>query len=124
MSGFKVGFLMNRVLNSIIGFIFTTFALATLYGIFCGTMNVIDGVNDPVAAGRHAASGVYSLFGDVSEEMQRNDIGNNTESVAHRIARPYAATADIMALLTGKLEVGAADLIHGTAKRVDKAATI
>ena len=116
---------MNHVANSILGFVFTTFALAALYGIFCGTMNVIDGANDPVGAGRHAARGVYRLFGDVSEEIERNDIGaGKTESVAHRIARPYAATADIMALLTAKFEVGAVNLVHGTAKRVDKAATI
>lgn len=115
---------MGNVAGRILGLIFTTFLLAALYGLFCTTADFMNPNYDPVASGRRAASAVYGLFGEVSTEIERNDSNASpkTISIAHRIAEPYAVTADLAALLGGKLELGLSSLFHGTVKAADKIA--
>ncbi len=115
---------MGNVAGRVLGIIFTTFLLAALYGLFCTTVDFMNANYDPVASGRRAAHSVYGLFGVVSEEIEHNDVNASpkTVSVAERIAAPYAVTADISALLGGKLEIGASKVFHGTVKAADKIA--
>lgn len=115
---------MGSIVGRILGIIFTTFLIAALYGLFITTVDFMNAGFDPVKSAHRAASGVYSLFGDVSEEIERNDANASakTVSVAHRISTPYAITADISALLGGKLELLASSLFHGTVAVADKVA--
>lgn len=115
---------MGYVVGRVLGIIFTTFLFAALYGLFCTTADFMSDNYDPVVSGRRAASAVYGLFGEVSTEIERNDANASpkTVSIAHRIAQPYAVTADLAALLGGKLEIGASHLFHGAVKAADKVA--
>jgi hypothetical protein len=117
---------MGYVAGRILGVIFTTFLIAALYGLFCTTADFMSTKYDPVASGRRAAGGVYGLFGVVSEEIEHNDpnASPKTVSVAKRIASPYAVTADVTALLGGKLELAASSFFHGAVNAADKVAPV
>jgi hypothetical protein len=102
------------LLRSIISLIITTFMIAAIYGLFCTTVDLFSKSNyDPVMSGRRAAGSIYGLFGVVTEEVNRNDANEPPhfkESIAQKIAAPYAVTADVVALLGGKLERGVVGL--------------
>jgi len=91
------------IVRSIIGFIITTFLLAALYGFGCTAMAFIRGEHDPEATGHYAAAHVYGLVGAVDNEVKSNEARGPSPSLAHQIAAPYALTADVAALLSGKL---------------------
>lgn len=98
----------DNIVGRIIGVIVTTFVIAIVYGLFLTTRDFIRPGYDPEVSGHHAADNVYGLFGAVSDEVKRNENEQPTTaymSVAHKIAMPYALTADLSALLGGKLEV-------------------
>ena len=115
---------MGNIAGRFLGVIFATFLLAVLYGLFCTTADFMDANYNPVASGRRAAHNVYGLFGVVSEEIEHNDVNASPRivSLAERIAGPYAAAADIAALLGGKLEIGASRLLHGAVRAADEVA--
>lgn len=116
---------MQRFIGSVIGFIVTTFLLAIIYGLYVTTVDFMGPSSyDPVASGRKAGAGVYSLFGVTAEEIEHQapQASPKTSSVAHRIAVPYAVTADLSALLGGKLEIGIAHIFRGVEKVADKVA--
>jgi len=75
--------------------------------------------NSPEASGHRAADKVYGLFGTVSEEIKRNEHDEPTraETILQKIAMPYALTADLSAIFTGKIEAGAASLVHDLSHR-------
>jgi len=95
------------ILRSILGLIILSFCVAVIYGVGCATVDFLNDRKDPVQSGRHAAATIYGLFGVVTEEAKRNDAEapqTPTSSAVQKIATPYAVTADISALLCGKLE--------------------
>jgi len=105
---------MGDVLARIIGLIITTFVIAIIYGLCLTTMDYFTKPNyTPVASGHHAADTIFGLFGTVSDEIKRNEDDHpHATSVAYKIARPYAITADLAAVLGGKLEVNIGSLFH------------
>lgn len=115
---------MGNIVGRLLGLVFTTFLIAALYGLFIATADFMNAGFDPVKSAHRADAGVYHLFGDVSEEIERNDVNATpkTVSTAHRIAKPYAVTADVSALLGGKLELLASSAFHGTLAAADKVA--
>ncbi len=94
----------------IISFIIMTFVVAICYGFFLTTENFMRPNFDPVTSGHQAADNVYNLFGLINNEVKRNDsaapaLQPHHATIAYKIARPYAVTADLSAILGGKLEV-------------------
>jgi len=72
---------------------------------------------DPVASGHQAAADVYGLFGTVNNEVKQNDgtapaLQSHHSTITYKLARPYAITADLSALLGGKLEVSISSFVH------------
>ncbi len=114
------------MLGRIIGIIVTTFIIAMLYGFFVTTMDFLGTGYDPVASGHRAAHNVYGLFGVVSEEIENNSTHptSKLETVMRKIAAPYAVTADLTAILTGKLEIGIASFFHAAETKADQAAPV
>ena len=112
------------MLGRIIGVIITTFMIAIVYGFYCGTMDFLTSRPDPVQSGHHAAGGVYGLFGVVSDEIKNNDARatSHVSTVGRKIAMPYAVTADLSAILTGKLELAITSVFHVAEKKIDKTA--
>jgi len=103
----------------IIGFILSTFFIAILYGLCLTTLDFFGPHYDPVSSGHRAANTIYGLFGTAAEEIQRNEAEPNAHStsVAYKIARPYAITADLSAIFGGKIEVGINSLLHTAENR-------
>ncbi len=103
------------VLGRIIGFIVVTFLVAFLYGFLCATVDCMRSSCEPVSSGRRAAENIYNLFGTVSEEARKNDAASDAhpaDSTMRKIASPYAVTADVTAILTGKIEAGISAMLH------------
>jgi len=97
----------------IIGIIVMTFMIAIFYGLFLTTENFLQPDFNPVATGHQAANNIYGLFGTISNEIKQNEPrGGHDMAVAHKLAMPYAVTADLSAILGGKLEVSLASLFH------------
>ncbi len=106
-----VGDLIYRVASVI----FATFLIAFLYGFVLTTMDFIEPNYNPVATGHRAADNIYSLFGTVNHEVKQTADKPETVhsvTVAHKIARPYAVTADLSAILGGKMEIGLSSMIR------------
>jgi hypothetical protein len=94
-----------------------TFVVAICYGLFFTTMNFMGPNYDPVASGHQAAANVYGLFGLVSNEVKQNegesaDAQPHHHSIAYKIARPYAITVDLSAILGGKAEISLSSFVH------------
>ncbi len=102
----------------IIGLIVTTFIIAMIYGIFVATVD-FTGLDakiayDPVISGHRAAKNVYALFGTANNEIKQNEgeAPQRGNGIAHKVAMPYAVTADLSAIVGGKVEVGMSTLFH------------
>jgi hypothetical protein len=109
---------MSRLLSLVI----TTFMIAVIYGLFQTTMDFLRPNYDPVAAGHHAANGVYSLFGGVDDAVSPHTrSAARTASITHKVAVPYAVTANLSAFFGGKLEVGMENLFHAAQNRTSVA---
>lgn len=108
------------------GVVFFTFMVAMAYGLFLTTRDFMftNPSFDPVASGHHAAANVYQLFGTVSGEIQRNDEHESPKatSIMHKIAIPYAVTADLTAILGGELEAGIRSFFRSTESQMDSKA--
>ena len=98
----------------IIGLIVMTFMVAIFYGLFLTTMDFMAPNYNPITSGHRAADNIYGLFGTVATEIKNNDgsASDHGTSVTHKIAMPYAVTADLSAILGGKLEVKVSSLFH------------
>ena len=106
--------MIRPVLSRILGVIVTTFVIALFYGLLLTTEDLFRPHYNPVSSGHRAAENVYGLFGTVSEEIKRNDASEPVRltSIAHRIAMPYAITADLSAIFGGRIEAGVLDLFN------------
>jgi len=104
----------------IVGLIVTTFMVAIIYGLFVATMDFMSHRPDysPVASGHRAADTIYGLFGTMNTEIKNNEgeAPSRGSGVAYKIAMPYAVTADLSAILGGKIESGIAAFIHRAPK--------
>lgn len=104
----------------ILSFIVTTFLVALVYGSFCATEDFFNASGDPVGSGRRAAGNIYNLFGVVTEEASRADANaappdagkSGGSLIARKIAAPYAATADVAAIISGKAEHSLSSFFH------------
>jgi hypothetical protein len=99
----------------ILGIIVMTFMVAVIYGLFLTTMDFMGSPTyNPVNSGHEAANNIYGLFGTMTTEVRRNegDAEAHNPTIAHKIAMPYAVTADLSAILGGKIEVGLSSLFH------------
>jgi hypothetical protein len=112
------------MLGRIIGVIIATFMIAAFYGLFCTAMDFMGSNYQPVHSGHRAAAGVYGLFGVVSEEIQNNEPHetSNLTSIARKIAAPYAVTADLSAILGGKLILACDSFFHAAEHKADQVA--
>ena len=107
--------MIGDLIYRVIGVIFTTFFIAFLYGFVLTTMDFIEPNYNPVVTGHRAADNIYGLFGTVNHEVKQTAEKPETThsvTVAHKIARPFAVTADLSAILGGKMEMGISSMIH------------
>ena len=98
--------------SHIVSFIITTFLIAALYGFGCATMAFVKGERDPVAIGHDAAAHVHGLFGAVNNEVKSDGAYGLPPSLIQQVAAPYAATADVTALLGGKFVEAVISAFH------------
>ena len=112
---------MNSIGSRIVGFIVMTFVIAAIYGLFLTTEDFMGPNYNPETSGHKAAENVYGLFGTVSEEIKKDDVNEPARavSIAHKIAMPYAVTADLSALLGGKVEAGLSSFFHAADRHSD-----
>ncbi len=115
----------NSLGSRILGIILMTFVIAALYGFAGTTMDFLKTGYDPVASGQRVSNNIYGLFGVVGQEVKRDEVKADesprwNDGIAKKIASPYAVTADVAAVICGKLEVGLfsffASLDHKVAK--------
>ena len=110
---------MNGILGRIVGTIIGTFVVAMLFGFVLTTIDFSEPDYSPETSGHRAANKVYGLFGTVSDEIKRNDRDEpaRAQTILQKIAMPYALTADLSAILAGKLEVGAEKVFRDFERR-------
>lgn len=111
--------LFGRLVSRVAGIIMTTFLIASLYGLALTTSDFVRSGYNPETSGHRAADHVYGIFNTVSNEIQRGETEKPVEVVAalHKVAVPYAVTADLSAIFAGKLEVGVSSFLHSIDKR-------
>jgi hypothetical protein len=111
--------LLGRLVSRIAGVIITTFIIASMYGLALTTTDFVRSGYNPEASGHKAADHVYGIFNTVSNEIQRNETEKPVQVVTalHRVAVPYAVTADLSAIFAGKLEIGVSSFFHAIDKR-------